>query len=718
MHRNRTKACVAAALLTMVAGAGSGPAASAAQREPAGPAFQAAGPAAHQLRVAGPAAHQLRAAGPAAHQLRAAGPAAHQLRAAGQRPAAPALQTVRLGGSSRATRPFSLLGVTWAEPGARVTGVVRVRTRTIATGQWSAWRELETDGRAPADIRGSSDPLWVGPSDGVETRTSGTLPAGMRVDLINPDAQHPAPRRAGAAKAPATTATESPRRAEKARAVVPLPARPIPRTVTRTGWRANEAIVRAAPEYTGPTQVFFVHHTATGNGYTCSQSASIVRGIQAYQVRSRGWDDIGYNFLVDKCGTVFEGRVGGIGRTVLGAHTLGFNTDASSIAVIGDHGAYGVTPRVRTVIAAMAAYKLGAYGNPPNGRVVLTSGGSDRFPLGQKVPFFRISGHRDAGRTACPGNALYAQLPSIRAIAGAAPAGLRILSVRGAGRLGSLYFTKNAVQPIWSVTTPSALISRYEIWVDGVLRTATPAGRRSAAVSLAPGIHSVTVRALHLSGRSTTVSTRVVADATLPVFTQRPELALRPGTVRASEVPMHLDWNVTDGVALGSVGLVRPSAVNLGVGVRTRNLAAPANRPAVFTVRAIDRSGNAADASVTRTPWVLSDLAAQRRGSWRVLRNPGYLGGTALVSSVRGASASWRFTGRSVGLVLSKGPKAGRVGVFFDGRPQGMVDLRAATAQPRRIVWTKWVPQGGAHTVRVVAEGGKGIALDALVHLK
>ena len=203
--------------------------------------------------------------------------------------------------------------------------------------------------------------------------------------------------------------------AARAAGTVPLPARPVPQMVTRAGWGANEAIVKAAPQYTGPIEIFFVHHTATGNGYSCADSAAIVRGIQAYQVRSKGWNDIGYNFLVDKCGTIFEGRGGGVGRPVLGAHTLGFNTDAS--AHRGDRRPTAPSaspPVVRTAIATVAAYKLGAYRNAPAGRVVLTSGGSDRYPPGRRATLFRISGHRDTGRTDCPGDALYAQLPAIR----------------------------------------------------------------------------------------------------------------------------------------------------------------------------------------------------------------------------------------------------------------------------------------------------------------
>ena len=80
----------------------------------------------------------------------------------------------------------------------------------------------------------------------------------------------------------------------------------------------------------------FVHHTDTPNGYTLDDVPAILRSIQTYHVRSNGWNDIGYNFLVDAYGRIFEGRAGGIDRPVIGAHTGGFNTGSVGIAVLGD----------------------------------------------------------------------------------------------------------------------------------------------------------------------------------------------------------------------------------------------------------------------------------------------------------------------------------------------------------------------------------------------
>jgi hypothetical protein len=635
-------------------------------------------------------------------------------------PAGPALQTVAPA-APRETKPFSLLGVTWADPRAGLDGIVQVRTRAVGTRQWSGWQHLEADGGIKG-VRGATDPLWVGPSDAVEARVLGArkaLPAGLRVDLINPEATAPAP-----AASPAFAATsarlEAVPVAATARAAVTLPARPVPRMFTRAAWGANEAIVKGPPEFTGPVDVFFVHHTATGNGYSCGQSASIVRGIQAYQVRSRGWDDIGYNFLIDKCGRIFEGRGGGVGRSVLGAHTMGFNANASAIAVIGTHGGVGVSATVRTAIATVAAYKLGAYGNLPNGKVIMTSGGSDRFAKGRRVPFFRISGHRDAGQTECPGNALYAQIPAIRAIAGAAPVGLRLLRMSGAARHGSLLFTRGLIRPLWSVSTPSALINRFEVWVDGRLALAAPGSHRTAALRLSPGGHTVTVRALHLSGRSTSLTSKIVSDSNAPVFSAGPEVVLRPGSLNGS-VPIRLHWTATDVNGLAGVGLVRPTTVNLGTTARSRNGTIQPGVPTTFGLRAVDRAGNSVNASVTRTPVVVAEAAAQRSGSWRALRDQRYLSGLALGSTTAGSSATFTFTGRSAALAVGRGALSGRLRIFVDGRDQGVLDLRSAQTIYRQAVWSRWWPTSGEHTVRVQVEGTAGrpgVVLDGLIYLK
>ncbi|MFC7527477.1 N-acetylmuramoyl-L-alanine amidase [Actinoplanes sp. GCM10030250] len=622
----------------------------------------------------------------------------------------------------RDTEPFSLIGVTWADPRAVAEGAIEVRTRPADGREWTPWQLLETDnpdasgGTGGTAVRGASDPLWVGPSDGVQARMVShgrPLPDGLRVDLINPDA------RTGAEPSLELVAARRDVTAEPKRAPG-LPARPVPKLITRAGWGANEGIVKEGPAYTGGIQVVFVHHTATGNNYSCGETASVVRGIQAYQVKSKGWNDVGYNFFVDKCGKIFEGRRGGVNRSVLGAHTLGFNNNASAIAVIGNFGAVPIPAAAKASVAQLAAYKLGAWGSPPAGRVALLSGGSDRYPAGRTAVLNRISGHRDTGKTECPGNSLYAQLPSIRAVAGAAPAGLEYAKLTGAAAFAGRYHTKGLVQPLWDLTTATRMLDRFEVWLDGRMFTATPAGHRTSRLRLTPGTHTVAVKAVHLSGRTALTSATIVADAAAPAFTTAPQVALRTGTLSDS-VPIRLGWAATDPNGLRSVRVTGTSRAVLGGTARSLDGAARAGEAGAWTVTAADPAGNVRNASVTRTPVVVPEAGATRTGTWRTLRDPGFLGSEALTASAAGASLSWTFTGRSAALVVGRTATSGRVRVFLDGRDQGVVDLRSAAATYRQAVWTRSWPDSARHTVRVQAEGTSGrpsVMLDGLAYLR
>ncbi|MBO3742210.1 N-acetylmuramoyl-L-alanine amidase [Actinoplanes flavus] len=620
----------------------------------------------------------------------------------------------------RTTEPFSLVGVTWSDPKAVPAGAIEVRTRVAATGRWTSWQRLETDnpdasaGAGGPHVRGASDPLWVGPSDGVQARV--TAPGGitgLRVDLINPDARDTTP-----ASGPTTPVLVAGRAADREqRAGVALPLRPVPRMVTRVGWRADESIVEEPPEYTGAVHVVFVHHTATGNSYGCAQSAGIVRGIEAYHVKSKGWNDIGYNFLVDKCGRIFEGRAGGVNRSVLGAHTLGFNKNASAVAVIGDYGSAAVPARARAAVAQVAAYKLGAWRNSPLGRVRLVSTGSDRYPAGRAAVLNRISGHRDTGRTECPGNSLYALLPSIRRMAGAAPSGLRYRGVGQALRRVGRYYTKGTAGPAWVLDTPSQMLDRFEVWVDGRLRTAVPGGHRQAAVRLTPGEHTVTVKAVHLSGRTATTSAKIVADAVAPVFTRAPLVSLREGAV-GTTAPVRVDWGLRDASGLRSV---RISGKTLTGAARRITGAVRLGAPRTWSVNVTDSAGNTKNGAITRTPVLSTEAGTPRTGTWRTVRNHGHLGGAAVAASAAGSSLTWRFTGSSAALVAARTATSGRIRVYVDGAFQGVVDLRSGDTQYRRSVWTRTWRTSGTHTVQVRAEGTAGrpsVVLDGLVYLR
>ncbi len=642
------------------------------------------------------------------------------------------------------TAPFSLLGVTWTDPAAVLPGTVQVRTRAVADGRWSGWRLLETDVPSAADpgteagaVRGSTDPLWVGPSDGVEVRVltaagapAPSLPAGARVDLIDPGAE-PAPadgtaQGSGTAVQPSTTPRAGTWGAQPGAAptagarAVTLPARPVPRVVSRAGWRADESLNKHEPEYTSDIQALFVHHTAGTNSYSCADSPKIIRGIHAYHVRSKHWNDVGYNFLVDRCGTLFEGRAGGVTLPVLGAHTMGFNSRSAGIAVLGDYAGRGVPPSVKAVIAQVAAYKLGMYGNRTGGTVTMTSAGSNKYRSGAQVRLNRISGHRDAVSTECPGNTLYSQLRSIRDLADEPVTGLGISRLTGAVRIGNTFATKGPVTVTWGVRTPSRMLSRFEIVVDGVLVAARPHTHRSVALRLAPGMHTVRVRAVPLAGAPATSAARtVVADPTAPQFTRPPAVGLRTGSLDGS-VPVTLSWRAADEMGLSAVTLTRPGSRSFGPSVTRWATTARPTVATTWSMRATDRAGNAATASVTRTPVVVSEGAAGRTGTWGLRRSTGFLGGAALLGATPGASLSWTFTGRSAALGFTRTTTSGQVRVFVDGVEATVLDLRATATAHRRALFAKSWSTSGNHTVRIEVVGTAGrptVISDGLVHL-
>jgi hypothetical protein len=186
-----------------------------------------------------------------------------------------------------------------------------------------------------------------------------------------------------------------------------------PTIIPRAGWGADEEIVRAKPIMAPADRLAVVHHTAGTNSYTAAQAAAIVRGIEVYHVRGNGWNDIGYNFLVDRFGNVYEGRGGGIDKNVIGAHSEGFNTGTVGVALIGNY-AHATPPKAQQdALVDLLAWRLDIAHVDPLSTVVYTSGGNLKFRRGKNVILRAISGHRDTGPSECPGARAYVLLPGI-----------------------------------------------------------------------------------------------------------------------------------------------------------------------------------------------------------------------------------------------------------------------------------------------------------------
>ena len=157
-----------------------------------------------------------------------------------------------------------------------------------------------------------------------------------------------------------------------------------------------------------------IHHTVNSNDYTADEVPALLRSIYRYHTKTLGWSDVGYNFLVDRFGTIWQGRAGGSRLAVRGAHTLGFNSTSTGIAVIGNFEEVHPDRQVIKALVHLAAWKLDMYDRKPGRRIAVHSQGSDKFRAGQKVRLPVIDGHRDTNDTACPGKHLYKQLPAIR----------------------------------------------------------------------------------------------------------------------------------------------------------------------------------------------------------------------------------------------------------------------------------------------------------------
>ncbi|NEA38579.1 peptidoglycan recognition protein, partial [Streptomyces sp. SID11385] len=210
-----------------------------------------------------------------------------------------------------------------------------------------------------------------------------------------------------------------PARPPAGRGDLPRGRAPEPAIVDRAGWGADEKLREPEFGYTGAVRAAFIHHSASGNDYTCAEAPSVIRGIYRYHVESNGWRDIGYNFLVDKCGTVYEGRAGGVAKPVMGAHTLGFNTDSTGIALLGTYTDTEPSAAALDGLAKLTAWKLGLNNMDPEGKVTLVSDGGNLYEKGTKVSLNVISGHRDGFATECPGKLLYEKLGTLRSKAAA-----------------------------------------------------------------------------------------------------------------------------------------------------------------------------------------------------------------------------------------------------------------------------------------------------------
>jgi hypothetical protein len=309
------------------------------------------------------------------------------------------------------TQDFRMVAVTWDHLSAPTS--MKIQVRVLDAGTWSNWQRLEVDDDGPAatqeksSVRDGTVPDWVDHATGVDVRVwvpvAAKAPTHMKVSAIDPgvsafDSTIAADNRiwAGGQPLPGSPALTG----QTPKALLQ------PKMITRKQWGVDPSLGDAcwAPRYGRTIKMVFVHHTAESNNYTEKESASIVRGIYAYHTQSRAWCDIGYNFLVDRYGNVFQGRRGGIRKPVRGAHAGDYNVGSAGISLMGNFEHATPPPVMRRALVRLIAWRLGTSYRPARGWTEV---------YGSK--FRRISGHRDAMATACPGQVVYDWLPTLRA---------------------------------------------------------------------------------------------------------------------------------------------------------------------------------------------------------------------------------------------------------------------------------------------------------------
>lgn len=363
---------------------------------------------------------------------------------------------------------YGTVGVTWAHGTDIAENAISLQVRTETGGRWSGWSKLEyhddhgPDAGSPEarhERPGTMEDL-VGHVDQVQVRATakaGELPPDMKLAVVNPGATTTAVQRPGidtstlnpvtdnadgavdgsvAAPAPATPSSAAPATPSSAAPATPssvAPAgtvngfgptpgpqeasgvmlaaattAPMPQIFTRAQWGADESLRDPGSLRYGTISGGFVHHTVNANTYAPADVPAIIRSIYAYHVKSRGWSDIGYNFLVDRFGRIWEGRYGGVDRPVVGAHTENYNNWSFGAAAIGNYDVAQPPQEVIGAYGALFAWKLGLHG---------VSANAPSATIGPKTFPFAIGGHRDTESTACPGKYLYARIPDIRTLA-------------------------------------------------------------------------------------------------------------------------------------------------------------------------------------------------------------------------------------------------------------------------------------------------------------
>ncbi|GAA2234826.1 hypothetical protein GCM10010401_03330 [Rarobacter faecitabidus] len=541
------------------------------------------------------------------------------------------------------TQSFMVTGVTWdLTEDADVTDVA---ARIRENGTWSAWTQLPVSDNPDVNLegdvtpRGGTEPLTSVGADGIQVRIStadGTVPAGTEIELIDPHVT--------AMDAQLTSPGGSVAQAADNRDVLK------PKVITRSQWGAKESLGGAWNETSNGIKSIYIHHTAGANSYTAAQAPALVRGIYSYHTTGMRWADIGYQFLVDKYGNIYQGRRNATVDTPIGAQTGGYNTNTIGVSALGNYQTVKPTEPLLEALESVVAWKAYEYGLDPLGRTKLTTGTSSksttRARAGTTVSVNVIQGHRDTNFTACPGQYLYAQLPAIRTSVSDRMNGASIA-------YGSL---------IDSIKHPTRIV---------------PANTQAP---------------VQWTAASTYQWKKVTGAVSYQVLTQS-------SSSWKSGSPSNRAWNLYKSTKSTKVSVKIPAGATRVIGVRAVD---SAGRRGPIRILAT------ASGPVPRTQWTF------KKSAWKTKKSSGYWSGGALRTSKKGAKISLKSAKSVKYVVFRArtGPGAGAVKVKV-GNVTKTVSFKSKKVNPSAVVKVT-LPKVASGTVTVATRSGKAVFISGI----
>jgi len=293
------------------------------------------------------------------------------------------------------------LSLSWTGPG-HLGGVIRPLIGT----DWGEEIEVEADhGHGPEDLTGrvhgpavlipGASAYWVSARDATDLRVHELTAPEPRAQLADLAAISPIP---------GLEILERSNWTDVAR--LDTIDCSIPSSVYGLGCRADVGLRHAV-----------VHHTVNQNDYAEAAVPGLLFGIQQYHMETRGWDDIGYNFVIDRFGRIWQAREGDLLEPISSGHTTGLNAESVGVAVLGTFSTATVPDEVVESLGLLLGWKLSLHGVDPLGHTSVRSAGGDFAEPGEFIDLENISGHRDNQQTSCPGTLLYDRIDEVRDVA-------------------------------------------------------------------------------------------------------------------------------------------------------------------------------------------------------------------------------------------------------------------------------------------------------------